>query len=88
MLASTGLLEQILGKFPIINSVTKLTLVSSATALGSVTTSLSKFDPLPNRVTKTKKSFDGSSLVFYYRDNTGKEVIQYMSFYHSEVAAA
>ncbi len=36
-----------------------------------------------------KISIDASYLLFYYRRNTGKEVIEkHMSSYHSEVAAA
>jgi hypothetical protein len=36
-----------------------------------------------------KLAVDAHTLVFYYRRNTGKEVIlKYMSSYHSEVAAA
>ena len=38
---------------------------------------------------RLENSIDAGSLLFYYRRNTGKEVIlKFMSSYHSEVAAA
>lgn len=41
-----------------------------------------------NRCEHREKLIDAFALLFYYRGNTGKEVIQNMSSYHSEVAAA
>jgi len=44
---------------------------------------------LPPLFLSFKISIDASDLLFYYRANTGKEVIEkHMSSYHSEVAAA
>ncbi len=46
-------------------------------------------DAIRHHFSSVEKPVDASTLLFYYRVNTGKEVIlKYMSSYHSEVAAA